>query len=648
MGTSALLLGLLAGWPDSIDRLIGRWGGEDLPAREEASAEILERWREWGEAELALLEAATGDPDGEVAARARRAHAVIVVRRRLAGTELEKIARHDEIVLAGSDEERLGLLAANGVTPLVKDRELLLELALEFGWSFRPEFMDRLAQNGAAARLILPFLEHADPSVRAAAVGQVIRVMSREGLDRILPLLGDGDAGVRSSVLYSIQSLQLEACPAEVVPMLDDPCGAVRARAAGLLVSGKVRVSAEEFVRRMPDPDPAARAAFLMAIGCVGEDGHAAVVARFLEDEDREVRRQAVFSMSWLRGAEGASAVLPLLQDPENRVREAAICAIQETDASGLAGALLPILRDPDESLACMALEALARLAPELFRPMVQMLLDTPDSERRRSLAGVIGERGGPACAADLEGLLYDPDIQVRRLAFEGMRRLGCEGHLQAILSLLWDTDSELRRAAASHLVSRGDQEEFAPYAEALYSLLRDPDSAMKATALEAMGRLLPAGRVPELIALLSSDDEELAMGASGVLQHLARPADAPLLRPLLYGEDERRVEWGRQILYFILERHGPATLGGMLGWNLGTEELWVWDACTAETADEAGDALVRLLSHPEAEMRQKAARALGEVGAPRHAWALLPLLQEGGLVAESALRALVDLLGLW
>ncbi|MER5309408.1 fumarate reductase/succinate dehydrogenase flavoprotein subunit [Streptomyces sp. NPDC002773] len=276
-----------------------------------------------------------------------------------------------------------------------------------------------LVEDSPDLDALAPYLDDADPSVRAAAVaavgetapvgaGPVLAARLRDEAPRVraaaaaalrelvevLPagaVLGDGlraalavpDATVRSAALEVLRALRLGNA-ALYAGALGDAVVEVRVQAVRALVSvdgvaelaaavgdpaREVRVAVARglaAVRRpapgplgplLDDPDPLVRGAALAALGGTGcPPGHAARAAAALRDPAWQVRSGAATALRSAPAAVAVPALAGALTDPNADVRKAAVLSLLEHRADASArGALAGAADDPDADVRAYA-----------------------------------------------------------------------------------------------------------------------------------------------------------------------------------------------------------------------------------------------------------------------------------------------------
>ncbi|MBN2194157.1 MAG: HEAT repeat domain-containing protein [Polyangiaceae bacterium] len=279
----------------------------------------------------------------------------------------------------------------------------------------------------------------------------------------------------------------------------------------------------------LADPDPAARVAAGDAAGLLLDprqpDGRAVVpVARALaKTHQREDRRRLVR----LLGRTGAPSAIPVLEplvrkNEDLALRLAVVAALGEIEPAGQDRALLELLDDADGSTRWAAAVALFRCASgAAARTLVDQL-------------EVAAARDRVALSVALGGALSrnrDPSLLVR-VAELARRTRG--GERDALLEALGRSPlKEAARLVAGFGTPADSVPDRAKVAEALAAhpagietlrrLAADPDGAVRANAVWALGTVGTAADARQIAAALADADIAVAGNAAGALGRLAK-----------------------------------------------------------------------------------------------------------------------------
>jgi HEAT repeat protein len=268
-------------------------------------------------------------------------------------------------------------------------------------------------------------------------------------------------------------------------------------------------------------------------------------------------------------------------------------------------------LRSPDERRAALAAELLGSSTASAAAEALPIALDHPSSAIRLLALEGLERRPVPASLPRIEALArHDLDPLVRQRALRALR-----GHLQALPAVeaaLADPDPTV---AAAALVTRASLESIQNFhtGAALAPLLRSGDPLVLREALGALGP--GCADTPEVLeqlrGLLQGGPLELRRLA---LQTTARLRLAPLLSPVLRMLDEPALaseatasltEWGGDAL---------VPLSGALGADNQRPEARMGLITMTPGVGAGNTIFLRLLSHADGAVRERATRALSHV----------------------------------
>lgn len=292
----ALVLFLL----QDLESLLDRWKDDDIGVREEATREILRRWKEWSESDLRKLREAQRDDDPEVASRAEDAWGRLAVRIEIPPRLLEAIPGIDEILWRNEPSHRFPLIH--------RAAQLRIRGHLEdpdCAW---------LARH-AVSRL----WKLSETEVRTILVDLKVRAFA----PFILGLLEDTVEAKKKGLQYILDMTGVEFA-APVAALLEDRDPAIRAealRVLGLLAADAV---AWRVVRKLADREPSVRAAAALALGWMGAQEYASKILELLDDSNPDVLEAAGTALVLLRGQDLAQLIEPYLMSKKAKTREAA------------------------------------------------------------------------------------------------------------------------------------------------------------------------------------------------------------------------------------------------------------------------------------------------------------------------------------
>ena len=179
-----------------------------------------------------------------------------------------------------------------------------------------------------------------------------------------------------------------------------------------------------------------------------------------------------------------------------------------------------------------------------LYEPVAVIGALEGPAELRVELAMALGRIGDPRGLGDLEGLLADESVEVRRAAAFALGELGDPAAVPVLRLAAADADRETGVLAVEALGKLG-----MPVATAEAALAGLPEPERRARLLPHLFRFDPAERRPLAAAALALDDPELHARAAYALARDAVPEAVPALRSLLADPDPWVRGWAARAL---------------------------------------------------------------------------------------------------
>jgi HEAT repeat protein len=393
----------------------------------------------------------------------------------------------------------------------------------------------------------------------------------------------------------------------------------------------------------LDDPSVAVRMAVLEVMGESG-DPSGVDVARFVLDTDQSAPlRAAAVRVIGRTNIDASAAMTRAMADPEAIVRATAL----EELTSGLGREadpfLLQALSDADEQVRRAAMNQLAS-REDNDHEFVWSALRQCRLEERSELGSVFSQ-SNPGALTELALMHYgSPDHEERVLALELAGWSGSQACLEASIQSLQDPVPAVRAAAAAALGRLRDTSAV----RALGNALGDPFAEVRIDAVRALGVIDDEAVLGFLVAALQDGDPGVRNVASQVLTQWSSPAVAKRLAgvlavPNLRGAATdllRKMGPSSQELLIDVLLHGSAevvpVVGGLLrdivgvarlAGRLGATEagarLRAVEAIGAIGGPEAADALIGVLSDPDERIRVRSTQLLAELGDPRGAQAI-------------------------
>jgi HEAT repeat protein len=385
-------------------------------------------------------------------------------------------------------------------------------------------------QRAAATLVAAAGIEQLEPVLLARLATDPDAVWL-EGLFRRFPdalaahrprLLGHPDAHVRSGVLRAGRFEEHEL--PELFEHLEDTHAHVRAAACYAMGRLELDTTAPLLAERLRRGEPVEQAAAAQALGRLSAEALADLESCLRPEADPAVLVLALEVLAARPVTAFEARVLQLAEDRRPAVRRAGLRAAARVAAARADVLLLRALADRDQATQVDALELLVARGGEKSVAVLVALLGTADSlrfhviralghcraqsaaPRLRDLLPECGPHeqlqivtaliriAPPWIGAFLRERLGDGEVEMRRMAAQGLADLAEEHELPVLLPLADDADWNIRNEAARGLgrlakpVTR----------QVLLALARDVEPVVAATARAALERLQPeAIRIP-------------------------------------------------------------------------------------------------------------------------------------------------------
>ena len=244
------------------------------------------------------------------------------------------------------------------------------------------------------------------------------------------------------------------------------------------------------------DADPAIRAGAVHALGMTGDPRALASPRNALRDPDPRVRRATAVGLEMSADVRGVPALIAALRDNDTTVRQAGIRALGATRDPKIIDPLLRLLRDPAPLVRAEAVRALAAFRDQRVIDAMQDLLLDFEPNVRTALAEGGAWADDPIGMGILAKLLPDGNKKVRDAASYTLRKLPDPRAASVVIPLVNAPDASTRRAAVSALEGRTD----AGTIDALVSALFDEESEVHKLASQHLETLLTAEALPEAL----------------------------------------------------------------------------------------------------------------------------------------------------
>ena len=442
-----------------------------------------------------------------------------------------------------------------------------------------------------ASQALLLQLRDNISEVRLEALRSLGRLRASDAVDAIAPLAAEHTPAVRQTALEALGRIGSPESIKVLVGMLgqgDDGSGSLEHTPVrdAIVSAGKPAIGQLLAVLREPTVNTTTATSDAWVLGEIG----AAPGERVVETIVAAMRRgvlppaAAMRALGRIGDPSAVPVVLEFALDASPQVRQEALDAAAR-------------LLDPDKPDG------------RVVEPLVAALRDPRlQSSERARVATLLGRTGAARAAAPLVSLASAKDPTLRLAAIDALGVLGSATDAATsatrdavLVPLVADADAELRLHAALALSRAGG-----PAAEAkLFEKLAASEETDRSAVLTALAGVLSRSATPDAVKRLDHE-LELSAGADrdAVLVAMARAKTADAMTPLA------RVAKSE----FAEDRRAVATL------------------LPARTTAEAASLATTLLADGDATVRAQAAWALGTLGSPVSAPALLKLAQGGDM----------------
>jgi HEAT repeat protein len=201
-----------------------------------------------------------------------------------------------------------------------------------------------------------------------------------------------------------------------------------------------------------------------------------------LEDVDDATREEAAKELAELADPGTGQALIDAFQDEYWSVRAHAAIGVGRIGGQGAADALIALFNDPIMEVRDAAVSAMAGLRPTTLEPLMKHFKD----ERwriREHVAKACGEIKDPIAVDLLVGACRDRDGAVKAAAAEALGKIRDPKAVSALIKLFRDSSKTVRETAGTALVAIGE-----PSVDPLIESLKDKDFVVRCHAARALG----------------------------------------------------------------------------------------------------------------------------------------------------------------
>ncbi|MEO8606764.1 MAG: HEAT repeat domain-containing protein [Chloroflexota bacterium] len=358
-------------------------------------------------------------------------------------------------------------------------------------------------------------------------------------------------------------------------------------------------------------------------------------LAQALKSKTPRARQAAIIGLGIIGDARVIPPLMAALDDPATRTNAAGI--LKHIAPLQSAPVLRQFLISEEFSLQSSAFDALAMVSTEAVLEAVQEVLPTTSIKARQWLVPKLGRLRDKRTVDILVSLLNDSDASIRESAVWQLGNLKVADAFSPIVKLFHDPVMQVRRYAARALGELGDWRATPFLAD---QLVKDEATRSRAAAAEALGVLGDPRAVEPLITALHDPDDYVR---SDVARALGKLGDKRALAPLLAAMDIRHNTWwvakalanlgGNEIIPLLLE--------ALVSKNPDKCKIAILALGHHLRSTEAVEPLIKLLEHPDKNIRMDAAVALQRIADERAVLPLLKFLKQQAEPDLSIIRAL-------
>jgi hypothetical protein len=242
------------------------------------------------------------------------------------------------------------------------------------------------------------------------------------------------------------------------------------------------------------------------------------------------------------------------------------------------------------------------------------------------------GEKGCPYCASEIK-ILEQGDSYIQNNSEESSKNLiGDKRTVKSLIRALKDKNEDVRERAAMALGKIGDERAVEP----LIRALQDKDEDVRERAAMALGKIGDERAVEPLIRALKDKDKFVRTSAA---KSIGKIGDINFLVNALRDKDSNVREAALEALNML--DWGPRNVSEKINFLIVSKK---WNE-VVKLGEPSIEPLVQVLNYEGGEIRENAARALGEIGGKRAVESLVQALKdEDFYVREAAKKALKKL----
>jgi HEAT repeat protein len=346
--------------------------------------------------------------------------------------------------------------------------------------------------------------DRADEMWLCAAKGQLARMVSfgPEAIAVLHNVVQSSPYGLCVAALKALGEIGGVGIIAAVVPALKSAEAAVCVAAVEALGKAGGPQAVEPVIGMLRHPNAQVRTAAVEALGTLRASGVADVVAPLLQDTVWDVRRAAAESLGKLQDPRAVDVLVGTLHDGDPDVRETSARSLGRLGDPRAIGPLVMSLKDSTSTVRRVAVGALTQIDKDwtssaearIAFEQLKATLQADDAEVRHFVGHILESVGALPAMPAMTAAPAMPAAFVAEYVGPTTAESQHKFAASLVLAILYDSDRDLRQAAAKALGFLGDAR-----AEAgLTHALSDADPAVRLEIEESL-RILADSRAPEI-----------------------------------------------------------------------------------------------------------------------------------------------------
>jgi len=267
------------------------------------------------------------------------------------------------------------------------------------------------------------------------------------------------------------------------------------------------------------------------SIAKLGSPEVADLLSKIRQDRDSGIIEESILALGKIGEPESFTPLVELLQNKEapDAHRKKAIRALGFMGKKEAIEPLTVILKSKNKHARQITIEALGQINSDLKIPaLISVLKNETDKYIRADAAEVLGKTNNLEAIPVLLEALKDKESLVRKYSKEALAKISGTAQIkQYIQTLLYEEETAQYREDLVEVLSHFDQPEVV---EALLTLLKDTDTKVRISAINALGTLKAETAVDMLLDLSTNKNENIQLNAIYALAKIGNNKVIPIL----------------------------------------------------------------------------------------------------------------------